>query len=77
MNQNTKDRAEKLLLSSQEAARVLGISTRHLYVLRMERGLPHVRLGEKLAYPVDALREWIALHTERNGSTGDAGEVQE
>lgn len=68
---------EKLLLSTRETARLLGVSERHLYVLRTERGLPFVRLGEKIMYPRDALQEWIALHTERNGSTGDAGEVQE
>lgn len=59
---------EKLLLTTRETARLLGVSERHLYVLRTERGLPYVKLGEKIAYPLAALREWIAMHTQRHES---------
>lgn len=46
------------------AAKMLGISARHLYTIRDREGIPHVRLnacgGQTVLYPVDELKSWLA-----------------
>ncbi len=55
---------EKLLLSAREAATALSISERTLFSRTAPRGsIPAVRLGNRVLYPVDRLREWIATQT--------------
>jgi excisionase family DNA binding protein len=54
--------ADRLALSVAEAARVLGVSKRHLESLLPE--LPHVRLGGRLVIPVGPLRKWLEKHCE-------------
>ena len=58
---NTKDKEKKviLLLSLKEAAEALGISERKLWGMTDSRGIPHVRLGRCLRYPVCELEQWI------------------
>jgi excisionase family DNA binding protein len=57
MNNTT---SEKLLLSAREAAKVLSISERTLWSQTEPRGkIPVVRMGSRVLYPVDALRQWI------------------
>ena len=53
---------ERLALSIAEAARVLGVSEGHVRNLMPE--LPHVRLGGRVVFPVEALREWLRKLTE-------------
>ncbi|RMF86427.1 MAG: DNA-binding protein [Planctomycetota bacterium] len=65
--------AKKLVLSAREAAELLGISERHLYNLRKTQGLPWLRLGQRVVYPLDALQAWIAERTERDASNTEAG----
>lgn len=48
-----------LSLRAKEAARVLGIGTRHLWTLTNQGLVPHVRLGRALLYPVVALETWL------------------
>jgi len=53
-----------LALRPRDAARALGISTRHLWTLTRHGLIPCVRVGsgrrKTVLYPVDALREWLA-----------------
>lgn len=49
-----------LLLSAREAARALSVSERHLWGLTQPRGdVPAVRIGGRVLYSPDSLREWI------------------
>lgn len=53
---------EPLLVNDRDAAWLLGgISTRTLWSQTVPRGqIPVVRIGGRVLYPVDALREFIA-----------------
>jgi len=55
---------EKLLLSAQETADTLGISSRHLWTLTHSKRIPCVRLGDRVLYSLAALRTWIAKQEE-------------
>jgi excisionase family DNA binding protein len=54
---------DPILLSVKDTAVMLGnVSTRHVYRLIHDEGLPVVRIGKrKMAVPTDKLKEWIAL----------------
>jgi len=49
----------ELLLDIRAAAKALGVSTRTIWTLAHRRGLPHVRIGRRLLFPVDGLKRWI------------------
>jgi excisionase family DNA binding protein len=50
-----------LALRPREAAKALGISTRHLWQLTKDGSIPHVRVGRRaVLYPVDELRAWLS-----------------
>ena len=49
-----------LLLSVEEAAKLLGISRGLAYQLVQEKRLPHVKLGRRVLVPRQGLEEWIA-----------------
>ena len=52
---------KQLLLSNREAAKVLSISARTLWGLTSPRGsIPCIRIGNRVLYPYDVLREWVA-----------------
>jgi excisionase family DNA binding protein len=54
-----------LAMRPREAAKALGISERLLWEWTDRGIVPHVRLGKRIVYPVDVLREWLqrqALH---------------
>lgn len=58
----TTDRteSEQLLLPASEAARLLGISKRHLHTLNCSGRLPApIRLGRSVRWNGDELRAWI------------------
>lgn len=40
--------------------KALGISPRTLHTLTHTGQVPHVRLGKRVLYPVEALRTWLA-----------------
>lgn len=55
---------DALLVDVKEAARLLGISTSMIYDLAseatpVEQRLPTVRLGRRVLFSLDALRDWI------------------
>lgn len=49
-----------LLVSVEEAAKLLGISRNLAYELVRQKRLPHVRLGRRVLVPRQGLEEWIA-----------------
>lgn len=54
----------RLLLSRDEAAVAIGLSVRELDDLTSPRGLIRcVRVGRRVLYSPDALRQWIDSHT--------------
>lgn len=54
-------------LRPAEAAAALGISRRKLHELTCDRGsgIPHVRLGGCLLYPLRELTDWLASKVQR------------
>ena len=48
-----------LAVSRQDAAALLGISERLLWTMTNAGKIPHVRIGTRVLYPVDALRLWL------------------
>lgn len=60
---NTKD---PLLVTTTEAAHLLGLSKSHLEKLRHFRkdGPPVVHFGRAVRYPLDGLRAWTEAHAK-------------
>ncbi|MEX0641665.1 MAG: helix-turn-helix domain-containing protein [Pirellulales bacterium] len=56
-----------LALRQKQAAKALGIGERKLWELTADQasGIPHVRLGKVILYPVDELRGWLAQQAEQ------------
>lgn len=59
---------ERLGLRPREAAEMLGISPRLLWSLTAQNRVPHARIGRRVVYSVDALREWLAAESTSTGS---------
>ena len=55
---------ERLLLSPEEAAEVLGVGRSRVYDLMRKKELPSVRLGKSRRVPVAALRVYVERLTE-------------
>jgi hypothetical protein len=63
---------EPLALRPRDAARALGISERLLWDWTRTEGVPHVRIGNVVLYPVEVLKNWLA--TKAITTEDDAGE---
>ncbi len=62
---NHTDR-DSCLLAPKQAAKLLAISQRKLWSMtfREAPGIPHIRLGRCLRYPLSDLLRWIEEHKE-------------
>lgn len=49
---------EPLVVSLVTAAKLTGVSDRHLR--KFLHVIPHIRIGNRLLFRVDALRDWLA-----------------
>ncbi len=51
----------RLSLRPKEAAKALGIGERKLWEITADQtsGIPHVRFGKAIVYPIDELRRWL------------------
>lgn len=49
----------RLALRAREAAEALGISERLLWDWTHGEGVPHVRIGNVVLYPVSEVRQWL------------------
>ena len=56
----------RLGLSPAEAAKSLGIGRRLLWELTNRKEIPHLRLGRRVVYPVDALQAWLAERVQED-----------
>ena len=52
----------RLVVSAREAAKMLGVSDRHLHRLSTEEGLPRVRIGARVCYRIETLETWLKAH---------------
>ena len=58
---------ERGCLNVREAARFLNISPRTLFTItnRKENAIPHLRMGSRVLYPIELLREWIIQQVDK------------
>ena len=63
---------DRLTLSIEEAAALLGISRALAYDLVRRGELPQLRLGRRIVVPRKALEDFIDGYTQPNGFTGAA-----
>jgi len=63
---------ERLALRPKDAAKALGIGARKLWEITADRtsGIPHVRFGKAVVYPVAELRAWLANRIKSAGKGG-------
>jgi excisionase family DNA binding protein len=66
-----RDGQDRLALSVEEAARLLGISTWLAYELVHQGELPSLRLGRRIVVPRAALERMVGLRRETS-DTGDS-----
>ena len=55
-----------LLVDARDAARLLAVSPRKLWGMTFEEepGLPYIRCGRLVRYPVADLRRWVESHRQ-------------
>lgn len=56
--------APRVLLRDRDAAAALSVSVRTLYEWRQREGLPFVRVGRAIRYPVAELERWASERLE-------------
>lgn len=54
----------RMALSRREAAKAIGISERKLWSMTVSGEVPHAKLGRRVIYPIDKLRQWMDKHTK-------------
>jgi excisionase family DNA binding protein len=57
----------RLVVTAQEAAKMLNISDRSLYTLSAKGELPRVLIGARVCYRIETLRNWVEA-AERKSS---------
>ena len=57
----------RLALRPKEAAKAIGISERKLWEITADKtsGIPVIRWGKCVVYPVDLLRDWLSEQAQR------------
>lgn len=79
MNMHDHDATEapllSLLMGVSVTARSLGISERALWALTNSGDIPHVRIGRRVMYRPESLRQWLSAREQRGvGGELDAAE---
>jgi excisionase family DNA binding protein len=65
---NTQEKAPSpLAVNRREAAAMLGISERLLWTWTNTGTIPHVRIGTRVLYPVEQLRQWLERQASPSG----------
>lgn len=67
-----KAEAPCLALRPREAAKALGVSERTLWTWTREGTIPHLKRGQTVLYPTDALRRWLDEQAQTNTTKGGA-----
>jgi excisionase family DNA binding protein len=65
------DEIEPLAVSLKTAAKLIGVSDRHLHKLAVAGAIPSVYVGNRRLFVVDSLRAWLR-EQERRACTGEA-----
>ena len=60
-----------MALRPKDAARALAISERLLWEWTRNEGLPHVRIGSGVLYPVDCVKRWLDERANAAAHDGD------
>lgn len=55
--------AEKLTLSVEEAAEMLGVCTKTLYTMTHRADFPTIKIGRRTRISYEGLREWVQKNT--------------
>ena len=65
-----KTELQPLAVRPVEAARLLGISPRKLWSITADKtsGIPVVRLGKSVTYPIDQLKAWLDAQCSKGGA---------
>lgn len=50
---------EKLTITVEEMANVVGVSRPKAYELIHKEGFPSVRIGRRIVIPIDGLKRWL------------------
>lgn len=61
--ENTKRRSMELVLTSSDAARILGISKRTLQRMRSENRIDFIKIGNQCRYQVEAIERMVEERT--------------
>ena len=56
---------DKETMSVQELSARMGISLPKAYELTKEPDFPVIRLGTRILIPVDAFKEWLVIHSQK------------
>ena len=56
---------EKETMTVQELSARMGISLPKAYALTKEPDFPVIRIGTKNLIPIDAFREWLVIHSQK------------
>ncbi len=56
---------DSLTLSAAQAAKALGICRTTLHKLTVGGEIPHLRIGRRLLYRPEALRQWVARQEQQ------------
>ena len=66
----------QMAMRPRDAAKALGISTRHLWTLTAQGHIPCVRVGsgkrQLVLYPVEVLRAWLAAQASQRATNNAA-----
>lgn len=58
MDREKQEKLEKLLLTKEEAMFLLGIKSRTMLNYYMGKGLPYLKIGKFLRFPLKDLKHW-------------------
>ena len=56
---------DKETISVQELSTRMGISLPKAYELTREPDFPVIRIGARILIPVDAFKEWLVIHSQK------------
>jgi excisionase family DNA binding protein len=60
----------RLAVGAVEAARLLGVSERHLWSMTKCGQIPHAKCGRRILYPVKLLEQWLEREGTKTGALG-------
>ncbi len=65
LKESSNNEPLRVALTAPEAAKALGIGERLLWSETKSGHIPHVRIGTRVLYPVETLKDWLADQAKR------------